>query len=363
MEPYGNVYQVVGVTVNQMKAAIYNPYLDTLGGGERYSMAVATVLARAGYEVDVEWENPEIKSILEQRFGINLSTVNFVRSIDKGDGYDVCFWVSDGSIPLLRARTNLLHFQFPFKDMEAKTLLNKTKLIRINKIICNSQFTKSFIDQEYGVQSDVLYPPVDTTRIKSMRKTKTILYVGRFSALTQAKGQDELVRLFKSFYKADYKTWKLVLAGGVEVGVGDLLKNLKAKAKGLPIEFVESPTYKELLELYGKSKLFWSAAGYGIPVDKQPTKVEHFGMTIVEAMAAGCVPIVFDAGGHKEIVKEGINGYLWKKGGRLLNATRYLIDNPKQLHTLAKKAVEDAKEYSYANFESNLLELIAPKAK
>ena len=40
-----------------MRAAIYNPYLDTLGGGERYVMAVATALANLNYIVDVEWSD------------------------------------------------------------------------------------------------------------------------------------------------------------------------------------------------------------------------------------------------------------------------------------------------------------------
>jgi hypothetical protein len=44
-----------------MRAAIYNPYLDTLGGGERYTLAVATTLFKNGYQVDIEWKGKEIK--------------------------------------------------------------------------------------------------------------------------------------------------------------------------------------------------------------------------------------------------------------------------------------------------------------
>src|SRR6266852_9194189 len=99
-----------------MKAAIYNPYLDTLGGGERYIMAAAVALVKEGYEVHVEWKDAALKEKLEKRFGIDLSGVNFVEDIKRGDGYDVCFWVSDGSIPTLRARKNFLHFQVPFTN-------------------------------------------------------------------------------------------------------------------------------------------------------------------------------------------------------------------------------------------------------
>jgi hypothetical protein len=100
-----------------MKAAIYNPYLDTLGGGERYTMGVARALVAKDFRVDVEWKDMSIKEKLEKRFDIDLSNVNFIKNINRGDGYDVCFWVSDGSIPILRARKNFLHFQMPFQDV------------------------------------------------------------------------------------------------------------------------------------------------------------------------------------------------------------------------------------------------------
>ena len=66
-----------------MRAAIYNPYLDTLGGGERYSMAFAKALSENGYKVDVQWQNEKIKRNFEERFGMNLSGVKIVKDIKK----------------------------------------------------------------------------------------------------------------------------------------------------------------------------------------------------------------------------------------------------------------------------------------
>ena len=210
-----------------MRAAIHNPYLDTLGGGERYTLSFAKVLMDAGYEVDLEWKSDNIIKLLENRFGINLDGINIKEDVNRGDGYDLCFWVSDGSIPALKSRKNILHFQFPFRDVNGKSLLNKMKLFRINHVICNSHFTKKFIDDEYGVNSLVVYPPVDTMAIKSKRKENIILYVGRFSQLTQKKRQDILIQVFKKLYDGGTTDWKLVLAGGVEVGKDDYFNKLK----------------------------------------------------------------------------------------------------------------------------------------
>lgn len=341
-----------------MRAAIFNPYLDTLGGGERYTIAFAKVLSSKGYRVDVEWRDKDIKKKLEGRFGLELDEINFVDDIKRGDGYDLCFWLSDGSIPILRARRNFLHFQFPFKDVNGKSLMNRMKLFRVEKIICNSYFTKSFIDKEYGVDGLVIYPPVDVSRLKAKRKENIILFVGRFSQLEQAKNQHILVEAFKKLIDKGYRDWKLVMAGGVEVGATSYLKKLEKKIKDLPVEILRSPDFKTLQEIYGRAKIFWSAVGFGADEEKEPKKLEHFGITAVEAMAAGCVPVIFSGGGHKEIVAEGENGFLWKDKKELLKKSLALMNDPKLLRNISARVRKDAKVYEYERFEAEVLQII-----
>lgn len=341
-----------------MKAAIYNPYLDTLGGGERYIMGVARALMAKDFRVDVEWKDASIKEKLEKHFGIDLSNVNFIKNINRGDGYDVCFWVSDGSIPILRARKNFLHFQIPFKDVNGKTLLNRMKFFRINKIICNSYFTKKFIDKEYGVESIVIYPPVDVEKIKPRRKENLIISIGRFSQLAQAKRQDVLVKVFKNLFDSGFNDWKLVLAGGSEVGVDDYVRKLRKSAKGYPIRILESPSFSQIKELYGKAKIFWSASGFGVDGKKNPEKVEHFGITIVESMAAGAIPVVFSAGGHKEIVTDGENGFLWKDTKDLLKETKRVVKEKGLIKKISTKVKESSKVYDYARFEKEIWDIL-----
>lgn len=344
-----------------MKAAIFNPYLDTLGGGERYSISFAKTLKEKGYEVFVQWKDSSIKEKLEKRFGISLSDINFISDIKRGDGYDLCFWVSDGSIPALKARKNYLHFQVPFKDIKGKSLINKMKLFRINKIICNSEFTKKVIDKEYGVESMVIYPPVPVEELKPLKKEKLILFVGRFSQLKQSKRQDILIDGFKKFYNKGHEDWKLVLVGGTEVGVGDYLDKLKEKVIGFPIDFFDSPDFKSLKMLYGKAKFFWSASGFNVDEEKNPEMVEHFGITLVEAMSAGAIPIAFNAGGHKEIITNGIDGFLWNSVHELVNITSDLVDtDSSKLKLISTKAIKKASSFSELKFkeaiESSCLE-------
>lgn len=341
-----------------MKAAIYNPYLDTLGGGERYTIFAALAFSKDGYKVDIEWPDGSIKEKLEKRFGVDLSALNVVADIRRGDGYDLCFWVSDGSIPNLKARKNFLHFQVPFRNVNGATLINKMKLFRIDKIICNSYFTKNIIDPEYGVESVVIYPPVDVSKIKPRKKENLILYVGRFSELGQEKRQDVLISAFKKFFDAGNDSWKLVVAGGTEIGAGSYLAKLKKMKSGYPIEIAESPELKTLKKLYGRAKIFWSAVGYGVNEDKDPEKVEHFGISLVEAMAAGAIPIVYKAGGYKEIVEEGKNGFFWESPHTLISLTTKLLKDKKLERSLSANAKKDAQKFASVRFEEEILAII-----
>ena len=341
-----------------MKAAVCNPYLDTLGGGELYTLSFARVLRDKGYRVDVQWKDARIAERLERRFGEKLEGMNVVDDIKRGDGYDVCFWVSDGSIPTLRARKNILHFQVPFTEVNGKTLLNKMKLFRINSIVCNSRFTKGFIDKEYGVESVVIYPPVNTEKFVPKRKTNTIVYVGRFSQLTQAKNQHILVDAFKKFYKKGFDDWRLVLVGGGEIASQDYLTKLKKSVGDYPIEILTSVDFNLLKKYYGEAKIFWSAAGMGNDERKEPGKMEHFGITLVEAMSAGCVGVAFEGGGHREIIKDGENGLLFQTTSQLVRKTVSLISTPKMLKSLSAKARLSSARFTLERFGRKVEDLL-----
>ncbi len=115
------------------------------------------------------------------------------------------------------------------------------------------------VDEEFGISSDVVYPPVDVDSFieRTVEKENIIISVGRFSKLKQSKGQDVLIRVFRRMLDSGLiKEWKLVLAGGTEVGSSGYLEYLKKEAAGYPIEFIESPLYEKLVDLYVRSKIF-----------------------------------------------------------------------------------------------------------
>lgn len=342
-----------------MRAAVCDPYLDTLGGGERYMMIVASVLHRAGFRVDVPWVDPLIKDKIKERLGVDLTDVNIVHDVGRGSGYDVVFWLSDGSVPFLLGKKNILHFQTPFAGVGGRSFFNRVKFLKIDSVVCNSKFTKGFIDREYGVKSSVVYPPVATKKFKPLPKQNLIVSVGRFSKLQQEKRQEVLVGAFKKLVEGGLEDWKLVLVGGSDVGGREFVEELRREAEGFPIEIHENMPFREIKSIYGKAKIFWSASGYGVDEQKEPQKTEHFGITVVEAMAAGCVPIVVGKGGYTGIVKNGKNGFLWSSTEELVDLTRRLIEKERRLSQVAKKAQRRSERFSEERFEKEILKIIS----
>lgn len=352
-----------------MRLGIFDPYLDTIGGGERYCLSLAEIFLKEGHLVDLFWNDPLIKEKIIQRFGLDIEKVNFVdyspyqssflERINFEKKYDLLFYVSDGSLPFMFGKKNFLHFQVPFKKIIKNSFIDNLKLKRIDKIVCNSGFTKKFIDHSLGLSSTVVYPPVDIKPIKPLKKENVIVSVGRFSQLLQGKRQDVLVDAFKKLTKEKESSgWRLILAGGSDVGGKEFMENLREKSEDYPVEILENPTFEELLKIYGRAKIFWTASGYGVVEEKNPEKVEHFGITTVEAMAAGCVPVVMGKGGQKEIIKEGNNGFLWVDENKLLDSTMRLIKDPGLYKKMSQKAIENSRLFSKEEFHKKVISFL-----
>jgi glycosyltransferase involved in cell wall biosynthesis len=78
--------------------------------------------------------------------------------------------------------------------------------------------------------------------------------------------------------------------------------------------------------------------------------MEHFGISTVEAMASGCIPIVYGGGGQLEIVRHGIDGIIWNKEQELIESTSYDITHPRLRMRMQESAMERAKGFNQFKF-------------
>ena len=84
--------------------------------------------------------------------------------------------------------------------------------------------------------------------------------------------------------------------------------------------------------------------------EREPEKLEHFGISTVEAMAYGVVPVVINKGGQKEMIEQGVTGYLWNTEEECIERTKRLIQAEKMRKEMAQRAAKEADKYSMEMF-------------
>jgi glycosyltransferase involved in cell wall biosynthesis len=161
---------------------------------------------------------------------------------------------------------------------------------QVDKFIANSKNVASRIKKFYRREAAVIYPPVETEKIiQATKKLKPKDYYLIASRVVGAKGIELAVEAAK---KAGVKL-KIV---GEPAGLRWFGRNLES-LKGKGIELLGRVPDKDLYRYYGQCKAFLALA-----------TDEDFGVTPVEAMAAGRPVIAFRGGGYLESVVEGKTG-------------------------------------------------------
>ena len=155
---------------------------------------------------------------------------------------------------------------------------------RVTHFVANSEITRERIAQFYGVESEVVHPPVAVERFSIGVPEDYLLFVG------------QLVR----HKRADIAIEAAMLAGRPikVVGEGPERAVLEARYAGCPAQFLGSVTDEHLAELYA------NCLALVVP------NVEEFGIAAVEAQAAGRPVVGLRSGGVRETVVDGETGLL-----------------------------------------------------
>ena len=253
-------------------------------------------------------------------------------------------------------------FQRRFPEL-GQRLLNLYPTLRLDHLdtydlLCaNSRYTQHWIRRYWGRESVVFYPPVDVEAFTPLPKRPQILSVGRFFTTGHNKKHPEMIRAFRRLVDEGLTGWELHLAGGVTPGALNVayVERLRREAAGYPIRIHTDIPFDALRRLYGESAIYWHAAGYGEDPERHPLRYEHFGLTTVEAMAAGCVPVVIHGGGQPEIVTHGVDGFLWRSLEEWLAYTRRLIADEGLRARMAAAARQRARAFGREAFEERLV--------
>lgn len=350
----------------KMKIGLYSPYLDILGGGERYILTMGQYWGET-HQVDVFWDDLLLKEKLSKYLNLDLKRVNFVDNIFRRQNllkrlivlrdYDLFIFVTDGSLFFSPAKQNILVIQSPAHCPNLTSSGMRFKFKSWQTVLCYSSFVKKIIDKKLPRPSTVLPPPVDTASFSPEEKKNIILSVGRFFPWLHSKKQEVLIRAFKELWQKGLAGWELCLVGKSEKGAEDYLEKIKKETQGFPIKIITDASFSQLAKIYGQAKIYWHATGFGENLEKHPEKAEHFGITTVEAMAAGCVPVVIKAGAQPEIVQNK-SEYLWETLEELGAKTLKIVKDQNLWRRLSLAAQKRSQDFSKERFSQRLDEII-----
>ncbi|MCW2547691.1 MAG: putative Glycosyl transferase, partial [Mycobacterium sp.] len=216
-------------------------------------------------------------------------------------------------------------------------------------VLANSEYTRGYIKQWWQRDAQVLFPPIATDKLHpAAPRERVILTVGRFFSpgLGHAKRQLEMVTWFGEMHRAGLLDgWRMAVVGGCETSQQPYLQQVEEAAAGLPVDVHPNAPRPVVEKLLSTASIFWSATGYA-EGDNRPWAAEHFGMTTVEAMAGGCVPVVIDKAGQKEIITPGVDGYRWQSPEQLKELTARVANDEKLRARLSQAAVARSATFS-----------------
>ena len=170
-----------------------------------------------------------------------------------------------------------------------KRIYRRSKVNPDHAIVCNSQFSKECflaVFPEYRKEIPVIYPPVqmDDYKADENPQRKGVISLGRFAAskmqMEQIKAAENLPEI--NFHIVGFVTDKAYFERCRSYVASHHLKN---------VHLHPNLDYGEMVRLLNSSKYFLHTLVN-----------EPFGITAVEAIAAGCIPIVHNSGGQKETV-------------------------------------------------------------
>jgi glycosyltransferase involved in cell wall biosynthesis len=245
------------------------------------------------------------------------------------------------------------------QDFKEKILENVSKtyelMIKNTTVLTNSNFSKRAIEQYYGptVKPATIHPPVDVEKFRKIAlrpadRENMILVISRFSPDKQLENTIEIGNILINEIKIDAK---IILVGNIATEDHQYLEQLKRLIGeyNLDNKFTVEVgiSFEQLLELMRKSKVYL-----------HPLAGEPFGISIVEAMSAGLIPVVPDEGGCTEFVPQYYQFHTHQQAADIIG--KILIASDNNMQAERTQLSESVSKFSTESYKAGLRKVIEP---
>ncbi|HIE54352.1 MAG TPA: glycosyltransferase [Chromatiaceae bacterium] len=306
-------------------------FFDIIGGGEFLALNAARALRESGFDVTIFTCTPIDAGVVKRMLGIDVSGFNvvvrrvpvvdvvkrvsrgrftrlrrlmaykkfFTEYMDEiGRGYDLVMEtqsniVSPADISYIHYPALIYFYEkkgsglhWRLYNWAVKLYADSFKRDMIpGRVLTNSTWTAAQIYRVHHIIADVVYPPVDVEYFSKVsgndKREKLVVTISRF---VEGKKLDKIVDV-----AAKLKDYVFILIGSTYEYSHRVLTKIERKVREYHLDNVVIETdlpRTKMLEYLREARFYL-----------HPPYAEHFGIAIVEAMAAGLVPLVYRDGG------------------------------------------------------------------
>jgi len=360
--------------------------LNARGGGERLAAVTIKALSSIGVDVELDtFERPDF-SLIHDAYGESIEgdikkirTLNifqkksnhrcdivvnthgdmlpfFQNSFSKNNAITYChypiarylFECNDSDFVNLLRNLSLSNMAPGSYDNYLRAARSTYKNMMLNStVLTNSEFSRKAIFKAFGVDSTVLHPPVNVdafrkASLSSDSRDDSVLVISRFHPSKKIENAIQLARLLKQ----NQVGRRMNIVGNISpdgIGYYNYLHQL-VEHYGLEdfVRLEANVRFDRLLELMQRAKAYL-----------HPMPGEPFGISTVEAMSAGIIPVVPDIGGHTEFVPAR---YQFHTFGQGVEAVARALDAPASERIQISNSTQ---KYSVANYVKKFQHIVS----
>jgi mannosyltransferase len=238
---------------------------------------------------------------------------------------------------LLRALGWPLKLVFTSAAQRHHTWITRWLIRRMDAIIATSAISASYLKREstvvtHGVDTDVYAPPADRAAAFAESGLPGAYAIGCFGRVRAQKGSDVFVAAMCRLLPR-YPDFSAVLVGAVTPEQTPFASELKKQiaAAGLENRIVITGE----LEIAEVQRWYQRLTIYAFT-----SRNEGFGLTLIEAMAAGAALVASRAGAAELVIDNGLTGVLVPPGDvdALVAALEPLMRDPAAAHAMGERA-------------------------
>ncbi len=224
------------------------------------------------------------------------------------------------------------------------------RYLKSGVLATNSTFSQKAIKKYVNRPVVIITPPVETKAFNDASeggvKEKRVISCGRYSP---EKNYEYVLEVASRLRDVEFSVIGS-FSGEKSSQYYQKLCAIKSERNLTNVELLKDIQFERLLRLYGTSKVYMHSM-----------KAEHFGIVVVEALAAGLVPVVYRSGGPWQDIlkaKQGYYGFSYETPAEAAEFIETLMGNETLRGEIANRNIVYADQFSDALFKKKFIRLV-----